>query len=254
MLQRIWDYKLESWRDEDVLADGEMLRVPLMLCDSAQRDVRDHFARDAGDETSRRTSVNDRLAAHNATAGHRPGRVLDALIHAAQPTVSVTDASDDLVARRGMALADAMLERQKALAETEQRQQWRTTLDARRMKVEPEGDDDDDADDEPNGELVGSAEYGPDGDHEYEPEDNDEDDDDVFKAPREYKQRGQYGSQEYGHSGGAPNASGLRAPEDDRERARLERDQRGNNAWRNGPSVSRANTIEQQLERWRGIK
>jgi hypothetical protein len=117
------------------------------------------------------------------------------------------------------------------------------------MKVEPEDDNDDD---ESNGELVGSAEYGPDGDHEYEPEDNDEDDDDVFKAPREYKQRGQYGSQEYGHSGGAPDASGLRAPEDDRERARIERDQRGNNAWRNGPSVSRARSLEEQLERWRG--
>jgi hypothetical protein len=124
-----------------------------------------------------------------------------------------------------------MLERQKALAATERRQQWRTMLDAR-MKIPSESDDDDD---ESNGELVGSAEYGPDGDHEFEPEAEDEDEDndnDVFSAPREYKQRGQYGLQEYGHSGGAPDASGLRAPQDDRERARIERDRRGDQAWR----------------------
>jgi hypothetical protein len=93
-----------------VLKDGEVLRTSMCMLDAAQQDVRDHFVRDH--------FVRDALARHNATAGHRPGRVLDALIHAAHPTVSVTDASDDLVARRGTALADAMLERQKALAET----------------------------------------------------------------------------------------------------------------------------------------
>jgi hypothetical protein len=121
------------------------------------------------------------------------------------------------------------------------------------MKVEPESEDDDGDNDEPNGELVGSAEYGPDGDHEFEPEAEGEDEDnDVFKVPREYKQKGQYGSGEYGHSGGAPDASGLRAPQDDRERARIERDWRGDEAWRTGPSVSRADANQRQLERWRG--
>jgi hypothetical protein len=231
-------------RDGDhIMEDGDFMHVPVYLQDATQREVRDHFVQDH--------FVRDALARHNATAGHRPGRVLDALIHAAQPTVSVTDASDDLEARRGTALADAMLERQKAFAATERRQQWRTMLDAR-IKVEPESDDDDDDDES---ELVGSAEYGKKGDHEYQPDDDaEEDGDDVFSAPREYKQKGQYGSGEYGHSSGSPDSSGIRAPEDDRERARLERDQRGNNAWRNGPSVSRATTIQQQLERWRGNK
>jgi hypothetical protein len=63
--------------------------------------VRDHFVRDH--------FVRDALARHNATAGHRPGRVLDALIHATQPPVSVADASNDLEARRGTSLADACL-------------------------------------------------------------------------------------------------------------------------------------------------
>ncbi len=74
----------------------------------------------------------------------------------------------------------------------------KTTLDGR-IKVKPEDDDGD----EPTGELVGSAEYGPSGDHEYEPEGGDGGGD-VFKAPREYKQKGQYGSGEYGHNGGLP--------------------------------------------------
>jgi hypothetical protein len=74
----------------------------------------------------------------------------------------------------------------------------------------------------------------------------------VFSRPRAYKQKGQYGSQEYGHSGGAPGGSGLRAPQDDRERARIERDRRGDQAWRTSPSVSREDANQRQLERWRG--
>jgi hypothetical protein len=135
MLQRIWDYKRECWTDEDVLADGEMLRVPLMLCDGAQRDVRDHFARDH--------FVRDALARHNGTAGHRPGFVTDTLCQST--TASVNDTSDDLLERRGTGLRDAMIEREKALADTEQRQQWRTVLDAR-MKVEAESDEDEEHD------------------------------------------------------------------------------------------------------------
>jgi hypothetical protein len=236
-------YKVRVYNPDDsdgIMEDGEMLVCPTFLMDAGQREVVSHF--------KSRRAVSDALASHNAGAGHRPGFVTDTLCQSA--TATVNDASDDLVERRGTALADAMLERQRALAETEQRQQWRTTLDAR-VKVEPESDD---ADDDDESELVGSAEYGKKGDYEYQPDDDNGDDDenDVFKAPREYKQKGQYGSGEYGHSGGAPDASGLRAPEDDRERARIERDQRGNQAWRNGSAVSRANANQRQLERWRG--
>ena len=238
-------YRMRDYDPDDpdrVLEDGEGLRVPVFLMDAGQRAVTSHFAR---------RNVADALDRHNACAGHRPGFVTDTLCQSA--TATVNDTSDDLVERRGMALCDAMLERQKALAETERRQQWRTVLDARTKVEPPDDDDEDDNDGEPNGELVGSAEYGSEGDHEYQPDDDaEEDGDDVFSAPREYKQKGQYGSGEYGHSGGFPAASGLRVPEDARERARIERDRRGDSAWRNGPSVSRATTIQQQLERWRG--
>ena len=60
----------------------------------------------------------------------------------------------------------------------------KTTLDGR-IKVKLE-DDDGDA---PTGELVGSTEYGPSGDHEYEPEGDDDGGGDVFNAPCEYKQK-----------------------------------------------------------------
>ena len=223
----VWDYETqrEVWRD-DVLADGESLRVPLMLCESAQKDVRDHYVRDQ--------FVRDQLATHNACAGHRPGRGLDALIHAAQPTVTVDAVSDDLVARRGTALADAMLERQRALDETERRQQWRTVLDAR-VKVEPpDGDDEDDGDESDGRELAGSAEY-PGGDYAG----NDDDD-----ANDE-----QHGSEEYPHNGGRyPDGSVLT----EAERAYQERTQRGDQLWRTGSAVSRADANQRQLERWRG--
>jgi hypothetical protein len=140
---------------------------------------------------------------------------LDALIHAAQPTVSVTDASDDLLERRGTTVPTAFADRERALDEVERRQQWRTTLDARRMKVEPEGDDEDD--DESNGEQIGSAEYGRGGDHEND--DNDGDDDSLEVLQRR------------------------------REAAYQESVARSSNAWRTaGP----ANANQRQLERWRG--
>jgi hypothetical protein len=242
-------YKVRVYDPNDadgIMEDGEMLVCPTYLMDSSQRAVTQHFARDA--------FVRDQLAAHRACAGHRPGPVIATLC--ASPTANMTDASNDLLERRGTTVPTTFADRERALDEVERRQQWRTVLDARtRLKIEPEEDNGDDGDeDESNGELAGSAEYGPSGDHEYQPDDDgDADgDEDVFSAPREYKQKGQYGSQEYGHSGGSPDSSGIRAPEDDRERARLERDQRGNNAWRNGPSVSRANANQAQLERWRG--
>jgi hypothetical protein len=234
MLQRIWDYKRECWTDEDVLADGEMLRVPLMLCDGAQRDVRDHFARDH--------FVRDALARHNATGFHRPNFIQESFVHAAQPTVTADAVSDDLEQRRGIGLRDAMVKRDRALAATERRQQWRAhdfleQIGSGEYGRRGDHEYDDPEDDESNGELAGSAEY-PGGDYAG----NDDDDDDAE----------QHGSGEYGHSGGAPDASGLRAAQDDRERARLERDQIGNNKWRNGSAVSRANANERQLERWRG--
>jgi hypothetical protein len=236
MLQRIWDYSKECWSDEDVLADGEMLRVPLMLCDGAQQDVRDHFVHDH--------FVRDALARHNANGFHRPGFAIEAFVHAAEPTVSVVDASDDLVARRGVELRDAFVARERALNEVGRRQQWRTTLDAR-LKVEPESDDGDGDGDESNGELAGSAEY-PGGDYTYEPDADDNDDDD---DPRAYKQTQQHGSEEYPRNRGRyPDGSVLT----EAERAYQERTQRGDQLWRTGSAVSRANANQAQLERWRG--
>jgi hypothetical protein len=199
-------YYTDDDDSDRVLKDGEVLRTSMFMLDAAQQEVRDHFMHDH--------FVRDALARHNATGLHRPGYVLDSLVHAAQPTVSVADASNDLVERRGMELRDAFAARERALNEVEQRQQWRTTLDAR-MKVEPEDDNEDD--DESNGEQIGSAEYGRGGDHEND--DNDGDDD------------------------------SLEALQARREAAYQESVARSSNAWRTaGP----ANANQRQLERWRG--
>jgi hypothetical protein len=112
-----------------VLKYGEVLRVNFM--DSYQRDVRDHFVRDH--------FVRDALARHNATGLHRPGYAIDALVHAPQPTVSVTDTSEDLLERRGTTVPTAFADRERALDEVERRQQWRTVVDAA-TRVEPEED------------------------------------------------------------------------------------------------------------------
>jgi hypothetical protein len=205
-------YELDDDDGDRVLKDGEHLRVPMTLMDSDQRDVRDHFDNHF---------VRDALARHNATGLHRPGYAIDALVHAAQPTTTATDASNDLVERRGMQLRDAFVARERALNEVERRQQWRTTLDAR-LKVEPEDDDGDD-DDAPNGSLeqIGSGEYGRGGDHKYKPEDDENNGD----------------------------GDSLKALQQRREAAYQESVARSSNAWRTaGP----ANVNQRQLEKWRG--
>jgi hypothetical protein len=95
-----------------VLKDGEVLRTSMFMLDAAQRDVRDHIVRDH--------FVRDAVSRHNGTAGHRPGFVIDTLVHTAQP-VSLTDADTDLQSRRGTTVRAVFADRERALDEVERR-------------------------------------------------------------------------------------------------------------------------------------
>jgi hypothetical protein len=55
--------------DDDIIADGGVVRVPMVMMDAAQREVRRHFAR--------RSSIADAVTDALRYAGHRPGYVAD---------------------------------------------------------------------------------------------------------------------------------------------------------------------------------
>jgi hypothetical protein len=108
--RRIIDY--DPRHGDDILEDGDQLRVPLFLMDSDQRAVTEHFDQQ---------TVIDQVAAHASTAGHRPGYVQDALTS----QQNVNDVSYDLHSRTGTWWPEATKLRDEAFAATVRRQQWR---------------------------------------------------------------------------------------------------------------------------------
>jgi hypothetical protein len=127
---RIRDY--DPRHGDHVLEDGDTLHVPLMLCDSAQRDVQHHFAQ--------QTVVRDRFAAHYRYSANKPGFVQDQLRQGAGQTIN--DASYDLHARRDCWFPEAVKMRDAAFAKLEKRSQNAWRMDARSAAADDNPDDD----------------------------------------------------------------------------------------------------------------
>jgi hypothetical protein len=137
-MRRVHDY--DPRRGDDILEDGDTLHVPLMLCDSTQRAVQQHF-------DDQRTLVHDALCRHNAGAGHRPGYCFDALAYPAKSTVTTDAVSKALRARTGKSLEQALNDRAAAFKNLERR--TRTSwVDAKVPEDDPENDPEDDDDDD----------------------------------------------------------------------------------------------------------
>jgi hypothetical protein len=124
---RIRDYNdLDS---EEEIADGYGIKVPLMMADAAES----------------RTPLADAYSGRN-----KPGPVSDALESMQRDSrTTVSDAvSDDLLARRGVTLEEAIEMRDAAFAGLEKRSQnaWRR----RSGDAEPDGDDDNNNERDPN--------------------------------------------------------------------------------------------------------
>ena len=98
MTKRNFQYDDE---DDDILKDGEHVRVPMMLCDGFQRDVAQHYARPA--------QITDAIG---RTAGHRPGFLLT-------DTSTMRDAAEAARTTRNKLLADAWREQAGAWQPTE---------------------------------------------------------------------------------------------------------------------------------------
>jgi hypothetical protein len=84
--------------------DGEVVRTPLYLTDSGER---------------RRVTLI--VADHMRFSGHKPGYVSDALTFGR--SAPLRDASDELLDRRGVSLADAVAMRDEAFRQLEKRSQ-----------------------------------------------------------------------------------------------------------------------------------
>jgi hypothetical protein len=133
--------QVDDW-DEAEIADGQGVRVSVLTLDAP----------------AKRTTISDVMADYTALCAHRPGYAANILTANSRPALD--SASDELLARTGMSLAQAVAMRDWSFRALEQGSQnaWR---DAKRLEqLGAQGGDGDEEKDDPddnNGDDLAAA-------------------------------------------------------------------------------------------------